>query len=67
MTTSPLPRFLLCCRCCSAALADTEAASNWHQLTMPLGTTLDICPNCAAVLLKVLRQTPDILEDGPWR
>jgi hypothetical protein len=29
-------------------------------------TTLDICPHCAAVLLRVLRQTPDILEDASW-
>jgi hypothetical protein len=34
---------------------------------VPVMNTLDICPHCAGVLLRVLRQTPDILEDAPCR
>jgi hypothetical protein len=29
--------------------------------------TLDICPHCAAILLRVLRQTPDLLETADGR
>jgi len=65
MTVSPHPTFLLCCRCSTATLADE--AMGWHALRVPLGPALDICPRCAAVLLRVLRQTPDILEDAPCR
>jgi hypothetical protein len=34
---------------------------------VPVMNPLDICPHCAGVLLRVLRQTPDILEDAPCR
>ena len=65
MTISPYPSFLLCCRCSTAVLADE--AKGWHALTMPRATTLDICPRCAAVVLTVLRQTPDLLETADGR
>jgi hypothetical protein len=62
MTASPHPSFLLCCRCSSCELADSDEAAGWYSFVVPQATTLDVCPRCAEVLLKVLRQTPDLLE-----
>jgi hypothetical protein len=59
---SPQPQFMLCCRCCTAR--PFAEAKRWHQFTMPGEPTLDVCPHCANVVLRVLRQTPDLLEDA---
>lgn len=57
------PQFLLCCRCSSAlAIEATDEAKRWAQLVQNRKTTLDICPTCIGVVLKVLRVTPDMIE-----
>lgn len=57
------PVVLLCCRCCKAVTVDEPETKRWSVLTHMRHTTLDICPACTRVVLKVLRETPTIIED----
>ena len=59
--TTTYPSFLLCCRCSTATHADDN--KGWTLLQTVRGTSLDICPRCTAVIIALLRQTPDVLED----
>lgn len=55
------PSFLLCCRCCTAV--PVSEGEGWTLLQTVRGTSLDICPKCTAIIIELLRQTPDVLED----
>jgi len=56
------PVVLLCCRCCRAVRPDEPEAKRWSTFTHMGRTTVDICPACASILLRVLRETPAVID-----
>jgi len=55
------PSFVLCVRCSTAVPADE--AKGWTMLLQRRRSNFDICPKCTAIVLKVLREAPDIMEE----